>query len=169
MKKISFGLSVSEIQLAIRELEKYKADINTKTELFVQKLAECGLEVAKAVVGNHTHGTGETLNSLRIAFDSNGYLKSATLSGESEALLFLEFGAGIHFNKDMTHPLASELGYGVGTYPGQVHAFDEGGWWYLGDDGEWHHSYGIGADMPMYKSAMEMRRKILSIAKEVFR
>lgn len=108
------------------------------------------------------------MNSLRIEFDSNGYLKKATLIGESEALLFLEFGAGIHFNKDMTHPLASELGYGVGTYPGQTHAFDENGWWYLDDNGEWRHSYGIGADMPMYRSAQEMQKKIKSIAEGVF-
>ena len=168
MKRISFNLSIDSIQNAIKEVEKYQEELNQKVELLVQKLAESGLEVAKAVVGTHTHGTGETLASLRIELDTEGNLKRATLIGQSEALLFLEFGAGIHFNQDMTHPMASELGYGVGTYPGQIHSFDENGWYYLGDDGKWHHSYGIKADMPMYKSAQAMRNKILSIAKSVF-
>ena len=39
-KVISFGLSVGEINRAIKELERYKQDIIRKSELLQQKVAE---------------------------------------------------------------------------------------------------------------------------------
>lgn len=165
-KKISFGLSVSEINNAVKELRKYQAELNYKCQKFADKLAELGLQTAKSVLEQHIY-SGETIGSLRIETDERGAVTKLRIVVESEAILFLEFGSGIKYSGTV-NPKAEELGYGPGTYPGKGHWNDPNGWWYLGDDGEWHHSFGIEAAMPMYKSTVEMRQQIMKIAKEVF-
>jgi hypothetical protein len=165
-KKISFGLSVSEINNAVKELRKYQSDINYKCQRFADRLADLGLQTAKAVLEKHIY-SGETVGSLRIETDESGAVTKLRIVVESEAILFLEFGAGIKYSGTV-NPKSSETGYGPGTYPGAGHWDDPNGWWYLGDDGEYHHSYGIEAAMPMYKATVAMRQQISSIAKEVF-
>ena len=80
----------------------------------------------------------------------------------------VEFGAGIYYNKSNSI-IANKFGMGIGTFPGQTHAFDSNGWYYLGDDGEWHHSYGVKATMPMYKAGTEIRKNIDKVVREVFK
>ena len=83
-------------------------------------------------------------------------------------LLFaIEFGSGVRYNS-IPNPKAGELGFGVGSYPGQTHAADPNGWYYFGDDGKWHHSYGIKATMPMYNASLEMIKSVSEVAREVF-
>ena len=57
---------------------------------------------------------------------------------------------------------------GVGTFPDQTHAFQDQGWYYMDVSGEWHHSYGVKATMPMYNADIEMILNLRKIAKEVF-
>ena len=168
-KQINFTYdSPTSIDNAIRELRNYQNSLERKCEMLVDKLSEIGLVCVKAVLSKHRSGSGATIGSVRIEFSTQDGIKSANIIVESKAILFLEFGSGITYNQSESHPKASEMGYGVGTYPNQTHAFDENGWWYQDDNGEWKHSYGIKADMPMYKGAMEMYDKLLGVAKEVF-
>jgi hypothetical protein len=39
----------------------------------------------------------------------------------------------------------------------------------MGDDGQWYHSYGLKADMPMYKGWLEVFTNCQKIAKQIFR
>ena len=168
-KQIKFGLSVSEIQQAKKQLQQYQAELNVKTNTLIKRLAQLGLETSKAVIARHTKGSGETLGSARIETTSAGEIVRMSVVVESDAILFLEFGSGITYNEGEGNPLASELGYGVGTYPGQTHAYDPNGWWYQDDNGEWKHSFGIKADMPMYKASRAMRDNLSKVAREVFK
>ncbi len=86
-------------------------------------------------------------------------VKKATVS----PMLMLEFGSGLKAENPANIP-----GVGTGTFPGQTHAENPGGWWYMDLDGVWHHSSGVSAKMPMYFAGKEMRAKIVSIAREVF-
>ena len=86
-------------------------------------------------------------------------VKRATVS----PMLMLEFGSGLKAENPANIP-----GVGTGTFPGQTHAENPGGWWYMDLDGVWHHSNGVSARMPMYFAGKEMRAKIVSIAREVF-
>ena len=86
-------------------------------------------------------------------------VKKATVS----PMLMLEFGSGLQAENPANIP-----GVGTGTFPGQTHAENPGGWWYMDLDGVWHHSKGVSAKMPMYFAGKEMREKIVSIAREVF-
>lgn len=86
-------------------------------------------------------------------------VKRATVS----PMLMLEFGSGLKAENPANIP-----GVGTGTFPGQTHAENPGGWWYMDLDGVWHHSNGVSARMPMYFAGKEMRAKIVSIVREVF-
>ena len=86
-------------------------------------------------------------------------VKRATVS----PMLMLEFGSGLKAENPANIP-----GAGTGTFPGQTHAENPGGWWYMDLDGVWHHSNGVSARMPMYFAGKEMREKIVSIARVVF-
>lgn len=96
---------------------------------------------------------------------ATGVTKS-TDYGDINMLLLIEFGGGIHHNP-VANPKAGELGFGVGTFPNQTHAFEDG-WYYPGDDGEWHYTHGVKATMPMYNADTEILLNIRKIAKEVF-
>lgn len=87
-------------------------------------------------------------------------VKRATVS----PMLMLEFGSGLQAENPANIP-----GVGTGTFPGQTHAENPGGWWYMDLDGVWHHSSGVSAKMPMYFAGKEIRAKITNIAREVFR
>lgn len=106
--------------------------------------------------------------------DANGqptgvlFLKTAEVS----PLLMAEFGSGNEAQGEI-----EKVGYNIpswgkspqGTFPGQTHASDKGGWSWRDIQGNWHHSTGIEPTQPMYKAYSEMRRSIKKIAREVFR
>ena len=82
-------------------------------------------------------------------------------------MLAVEFGAGIFYNST-ENPKAPELGFGVGTYPGQIHAFEDG-WYYWDDKTEtWRYTHGIKATMPMYNAEQQIIQQYVKIAREVF-
>ena len=172
--KIKMRLCVEDVERAVKELKDYEGRLVTKCNVLCGKLADMGLTVAKANIssaplGKYVHlnvnyepkkagckailiATGDTLN---------------TPSGAVNTLLMIEFGAGIHYNHE-ANPKASEFGMGVGTYPNQTHAFQEEGWYYMDENGQWHHTYGVKATMPMYNADMEILTNIHKVAREVF-
>lgn len=176
MPKVELSaFSLSSIDKAIQEIEKYQKRVETAGKRIVEQLANMGFEAVYTVLSNHVW-SGETLDSLTVTIRGN----KATISAESEALLFIEFGAGIHYAfENGGHPLADRLGFGPGTYPGQTHAYDPGGWWFPTDDPRlavvydksgrgWAHSYGIPPYKPFYSTSVMLREVMLDVAKGAF-
>lgn len=176
-KKFKANLSVDGIETLKRQLLDYKQSLNDKCKLLVQRLAEEGIIVAQQNVGNFgkyiTFTTSITstqtgCSGIMIATNT-GIITSQWLTQEGEKsadvspLLMVEFGSGLRAENPKNIP-----GVGTGTFPGQTHATDPNGWWYMDLDGEWHHSYGITPKMPMYKASIEMHKKINKVAREVF-
>lgn len=165
-KKISISLSQSSIQNTIDELNKYKNILKRKQEIFIERLAKEGLQVIRSTmesIPDEEKGSYYT----EIVNNSQGDIIGASVRLSGDKILFLEFSAGITYGTD-SYPLPSGSKYGVGTYPGQTHAFDKNGWWYIDERGEKHHSYGNRAYMPMYRSSQAIVIAIREIAKEVF-
>lgn len=177
-RKISFGLSVREINAAQKQLSDYKKQITQKCEEFAKRLCDAGILVATQNTGSYgkyitfyseitSHGSG--IKAV-LAATNTGLLKSewrtrdGTKSVDVSPLLMAEFGSGLKAD----NPRAGEFGMGTGTFPGQTHAGDPEGWWYMDLDGEWHHSYGVTPTMPMCKASQEMIKNVRRIAKEVF-
>lgn len=163
MKTINFDLSLKSIEDAIRQIEEYKTDIQRKISTYLDRLAKEGIAVANVTLAAISdEDKGDTIADSR-ADGANSIV--VYLSGDKA--LFVEFGAGIAFSNPQ-NPKAAKLGMGVGTYPGQTHAYDEEGWWYKGEDGQSHHSRGNWPYMPLYKAEVEIMDKARSIAREVF-
>lgn len=172
---ITASLSENSINEAIRQLQQYKQSLQYKCGLLVERLAELGDKAA--IMSISESPLGKTV-SMRVEKSPSEMGCQAVLIAtgktiEAEGrepfytLLAVEFGAGIYYNSGNEHPKANDLGLGVGTYPGQIHAFEDG-WYYLGNDDKWHYTHGVKATMPMYNASMEIVRQYKRIAKEVF-
>lgn len=172
---IAIKLTEKSIEEAIKKLEAYSASLTTKAETLVRRLQEAGESVALSSIQESPIGNQITLKSeistlgddVVAAITATGPIKTADGHEPFSIVLAVEFGAGIYYNKGNTNPKAKSLGYGVGTFPGQIHAFEDG-WYYQSSDGEWHYTHGVKATMPMYKATEEMLNKCVEIAREVF-
>lgn len=177
-KKITMNLSVSSIQNAIKELRKYQNDLNGKCEEFCQRLAELGIQTAKENTGNfgkyisftyevkdRTKGCKAVMVATNTGIiHSEWQTKEGVKTADVSPILMCEFGSGLKAENPKGIP-----GVGTGTFPGQTHAEDPNGWYWMDLDGEWHHSYGVTPKMPMYHASIEMILNIQKIAREVFR
>lgn len=174
-KLISFGLSVSEIDLAIKELREYKNSLDAKCEELCRRLTAEGISIAQAHIGSSGFGKYIHLSSEIIPekagckaifymedsqkIVSQWQNQDGVQRKEISPALMLEFGAGLPAQNPANIP-----GVGTGTYG--THG-NEPGWWYMDLQGEWHYSSGTSPKMPMYYAGKELKDKVLKIAKEV--
>ncbi len=167
MKNLKVELSTKGISEIIDFLENYKNELDRKCEIFCQKLCELGIEVIDArIVGK---GDSDTSHETEITIGKDGTYTNAKLTLSGEDILFIEFGAGVHYNGvtgTSPNPKGSELGYTIGSY-GKGHGTQEF-WYYKDDSGNYVRSYGTQATMPMYSASVEMIKQMKSVAKEVF-
>lgn len=174
-KTLKADLSISSIRNLQKELEKYRDSLTYKCQEFVQKLAEAGIKVAQAKIGESPLGKYVTIKTditeeqagCKAILIAKGAVKESEGYAHFNTLLAIEFGAGIHYNKT-PNPNADKFGMGVGTFPGQIHAFEDG--WYYWDDKaqKWRYTHGVKATMPMYNASMDIQQNIVKIAKYVF-
>lgn len=169
-------LSVEGINKLKKELLNYKNNIlQNKINNLTKRLAEIGLNVANVKISESPLGkyVSVRIENKTLSGESKSFLIATGQTVHSEGyepfniLLGIEFGAGIHYNPN-PNPNADKLGLGVGTFPGQIHAFEDG--WYYWDEKQktWKYSHGVKATMPMYNAYMEMLNKVKPIAIEVF-
>nr|DAG27404.1 MAG TPA: hypothetical protein [Caudoviricetes sp.] len=177
-KPISFGLSVSEIDRAIKELREYQNNLDKKCEQLCFELCKAGMPIARSYIGESGFGRYICLSSeitpekagcraILIMEDSQKIVskwqnQDGVQSKEISPALMLEFGAGLPAQNPANIP-----GVGTGTYG--EHGSDPNGWWYMDLSGVWHHSTGIEPKMPMYNAAKELRNKVIETAREVFK
>ena len=168
---IEFELSPKSIEGAIHRVELYSKDLQTKTKMLSNRLAEDLKANAENELINHVD-TGETFDSLRIEHEEliSGYVANVIVGG---AAVWLEFGTGVVANNcapgDFVHPLPGVYFKfnGIGTY-GKGQGANPNGWNYPDASGQWHHTYGIPATMFMWKSTQNTRQKIPTIARGLF-
>lgn len=164
------------IQDCIKQIEAYRDDLPRKCQEICRRLCETGQQTALVAINESPQGKAVT---LRMDIDPSKTGCKAMLIGTGKTvtddkgriynlLLGIEFGSGIRLNPT-ANPLASEFGMGVGTFPGQKHALEPGGWMYLDKDGNWKHSYGVKATMPFYKAMTEVQRNVNDVVKDVFK
>lgn len=176
-KTISFGLSVAEIDKAIKELREYQNSLDAKCEKLCERLCNEGIQIAQKNIGSSGFGkyirlsseiTPEKAGCKAIFFMedtqkivSQWQNQDGVQSKEISPALMLEFGAGLPAQNPANIP-----GVGTGTYG--EHGSDPNGWWYMDLNNIWHHSNGIEPKMPMYNTGKELHQKVVKIAREVF-
>ncbi len=176
-KKISFGLSVKEVQNAIKEIKEYQNSLPGKCEELCQRLSAEGIAIAQAHIGSSGFGKYVRLSS-EISLEKAG-CKAIFFMEDSQKIvsqwqnqdgvqrkeispaLMLEFGAGLPAQNPANIP-----GVGTGTYG--THG-NEPGWWYMDLEGQWHYATGVSPKMPMYNAGKELKDKVVEIAREVFK
>lgn len=167
-KTISMTLSERSISEAIKQLEEYRDSFIKKNDEFVRKLAEVGIPVINERIAEAA-GDSDKNHNTYIHMNSFDDYSEAVLVCEGRGLLWIEFGAGVHYNGaagTSPHPKGQELGYTIGSYGKGQGAKDF--WYYYADTGEAVRSYGTEATMPVYSASVKIRDEVLSIAKEVF-
>lgn len=153
---------------AIQEIKQYQNSLNDKCAEFVRRLAEVGIPVIDENIAA-AQGDSDKGHNTYIKINSFGSYSQAELIVESNSILWIEFGAGVHFNGHLgssPHPKGEELGYTIGSY-GKGQGKNDF-WFYYADSGEAVMSHGTQATMPVYKAGLEIKRQVLKIAKEVF-
>ena len=175
-KKISVEFSQKGLEQLKKELLNYKeVELPNKIKKYVSELLELGVSISKASVDESPLGKYVTLTS-KISQDKFGCKGVLIAKGEVKEsdgyapfsiLLAIEFGAGIHFNPT-PNPNADKFGLGVGTFPGQIHAFEDAWFYWDETDQKWKPTHGVKATMPMYNAQMELINNAVKIAKAVF-
>lgn len=170
---IEFDLSPKSIEGAIHRVELYSKDLEKKTEILVDKLAEEVKANAERELISKANGDEQfdtTFDSLAIE-KAGKYTRNILAGGDA---VWLEFGTGVVANNcavgDFVHPMPGVYFKinGIGTY-GKGKGAQPYGWWYTSKSGESVHTYGIPATMFMYNSAREVRAKIPNIARGLFK
>lgn len=176
-KNISEELSVKGIEAIKRQLLQYKDSFPIKCENLVSRLLQSGVAVSQSKISESPLGKYVTVTT-NISADKMGckgilLAKGAVKKQEGYApfsiLLAIEFGAGVHYNPTPNPLISSEFPYGVGTFPNQIHAYQD--LWFYWDENtqEWKPTHGVKATMPMYSADMDIIQNVVKYAKEVFR
>ena len=176
-KVFKSDLSAKGVEALKSQLLQYKDSLSIKCEKLVSRLLQSGVAVSQTKISESPLGKYVTVTTnisankmgCKGVLLAKGAVKEQDGYAPFSILLAIEFGAGIHFNPTPNPLISSEFPYGVGTYPGQVHAFQSEGWMYWDEKAqEWRHTYGVKATMPLYNADMEIIQNVVKIAKEVF-
>lgn len=175
-RTINMTLSNQSINKAIESLRAYKADVNAATLASVRELLRIGWQAANEGLGPYD---GQVTFTDQIAISGSeidarlvgtGIPQERTWkSGDGwktvfiDPLLMAEFGSGWEAS-----PGASMYGFGQGTFPGQIHAFDPDGWYWVGEDNELNHSTGEAPTYPLEKAWATMYANAQSVMTGAF-
>lgn len=174
-KIIRFGLSTSEIQRAINEVNRYKADFQNKVDTYRKRIAEelavhASMYFGNSLMDDVINGSPRKPN-VTVDWKDNGRIAVVVASGEDA--IWCEFGAGVYHNGSAgssPHPNGNDLGFTIGSY-GKGHGNQKVWGYYTDPDSKTGLvlTHGTPASMPMYNAAQEVLRKSVEIAREVWR
>ena len=171
MKKIIVNLNEDKsIKQAIRDLKRYKKEIERKTRLLLQTLTDEGAEIARVkIVNMGAYYSGELLSGV------DGYYSPSLNVGfvrvTSDHVAFVEFGTGV-VGQNSPHKNGEYLSKAAWQYASGAKIFTTKngkiGWIYPTDDGGFRFTEGMASRPFMYETALELQRKFKQLATEVF-
>ena len=170
-KTIRFGLGVTDINRAIREVNKFKQDFRNKVDTYRKRIAEelavqASLNFGNAVVDDVIHGSPRRPD-VAVTVSERGSISVVVAEGEDA--VWCEVGAGVYHNGSVgssPNPYGNDLGFTIGSY-GKGYGKKQA-WGYYDENGALVITRGTPASMPLYNAAQEVMRKAIEIAKEVF-
>lgn len=181
-KRITVQLNEQSVQDALDKIETYKDSLIWKCTVIVSELQKIGIQTMVENKGEYGSyiifektAIEQTANGARCAIsmsDAEKIVRSwktkkgGVKTAEVSPILMTEFGSGRNALEDANVP-----GVGPGTFPGQKHALDPDGWWWIDADDKnnvWQHSTGHTPTLPMHRAIYEMRDQIVEVARRVF-
>lgn len=155
-------LDPKSVENAIKQIEQYKKWLVKKEDELLRRLEFLGATKVSMGYARAIYGQDKDIKVSTIIFGN-----TLVIQAQGKDVCFVEFGAGIRYgngylgNRPEGIVEIGEYGKGKGKNPK--------GWWYTGDDGSSHHSYGNPPAMVMYKTSLELAEAITEIAREVFK
>ena len=158
MKNIQVNiLDPKSVDKAIKELNAYKKEVETKTIALAQRLTDLGADIVRMkIVSMGAYDSGELLSGVDGYFSPS--LNAGFIRVTSDHVAFVEFGTGV-VGQQNPHQTGSKI---FTTQDGRV------GWIYPTDDGGFRFTEGMVSRPFMYETAVELERQYMQIAKEVF-
>ena len=170
MRTIKVKLSPQSVMDAIKEINEYKAEVERKSRVLVQRLVDYGANIARVkIISLDAVDTGELLSGV------DGYYSPTLNVGfvrvTSDHVAFVEFGTGVkgQKNQHQNDEYLSKASWGYAT--GQkIFTTKDGriGWIFPTDDGGFRFTEGMKSRPFMYETALELQREFPRIVKEVF-
>jgi hypothetical protein len=171
VKKITVDLNEeNSVKNAIKELKRYRKDLEKKTRLLVQRLTDYGAEIVRVkIVNMGAYYSGELLSGV------DGYYSPSLNVGfvrvTSDHVAFVEFGTGV-VGQNSPHKNGEYLSKAAWSYASGAKIFttQDGrvGWIYPTDDGGFRFTEGMESRPFMYETALELQNNFRRIAQEVF-
>lgn len=162
MKKISLSLDEKSITAAIKEVEKYKAWVQKKSEMLCERLALIGAKEASVRFTTAMYD-GNNDVEVTVSPNKNGWM----ITAKGQAVAFIEFGSGVYHNHIEPYPNPRPEGIvGIGEY-GKGYGKRQG-WVYYDENKNKVFTRGNPAAMPMWYASQEILNSVTQIAKEVF-
>lgn len=163
MKIVVNPYDKKSIENAINQMKAYKEDFLRKEELFIKKLAEIGVTLARDI---YSVADYDGVNDVQVVMEQSG--TSAKVVAFGEAVGFIEFGTGINnpewdgSDVEYTPPKHGTYGKGQGKNPH--------GWWFVQSIGaRARHTYGNPPAEAMLNARNEMIERVIEVAREVWR
>lgn len=154
-------VEINGIDALIRKLEAKRDSLEEKKRLFMERLAQIGVDTARVNFSKAIYDGNNDVVVETVWQDDH----TLSVSASGTSVLFIEFGSGLI---GYGHELAGSMKYGPGTWSdselGKGHWQDEKGWYY--EHGK--KSHGNPPARAMYEASKEMRERIKQIAAEVF-
>jgi hypothetical protein len=163
-------LDPKSVEKAIKELNAYKKEVETKTRELAQRLTDLGADIVRMkIVGMGAYYSGELLSGVDGYFSPS--LNAGFIRVTSDHVAFVEFGTGV-VGQASPHTSGEYLskaswGYATGS---KIFTTKDGrvGWIYPTDDGGFRFTEGMKSRPFMYETALELERQYEQIAREVF-
>ena len=171
MKNIQVNvLDPKSIDKAIKELNAYKKEVETKTVALAQRLTDLGANIARMkIVSMGAYYSGELLSGVDGYFSPS--LNTGFIRVTSDHVAFVEFGTGV-VGQQSPHQNGEYLSKASWSYASgsKIFTTNDGkvGWIYPTDDGGFRFTEGMPSRPFMYETALELERQYMQIAKEVF-
>lgn len=160
MPTIKLKLNTESLNQALKELKKYQKKVDLAGQNLTHSLTEKGVSLAQLNASYmNIYDTGDLVRGIDSQYQGEkGYVVSSAPHSA-----FCEFGTGI-VGAESPHPNPSLAGWKY-----DVNQHGQEGWWYMGDDGEWHWTAGMPSRPYMYDTAQMLRQMVVPTAKEVLK
>lgn len=176
-EQIEITLSKKSVENAIKQLQQYKTKFQKKLEQFVRELANAGIPVIDSNMSQAQYKYDEkgirsgsdTSHSTYVELNSDKGTAEAKLIVQGKELLFIEFGAGVYYNKaagSSPHKKGEEFGFLIGSY-GKGNGKKKV-WGYYDDNNNLILTHGVQATMPVLKAEQKIIEDYKRIARRVF-
>lgn len=172
-KTFTASLSISSVRELQKKLERYQEDLTNKSAQLAKRLSEIGVDIAQVQIADlDAIFTGELIASIHSEYkDSMKYGAIFAVVADDESAVFVEFGTG---QNGIDHPYPYPLPEGVSWDYATGKTIRKNAitgryyWFYPREDGLWHYTEGMPARPFLYNTSLELQKKVVEIAKEVF-